>query len=76
MKECCSLSLVRFPGEGWEVVKRCEVEKCCWLARIEILGGGLGRLTVDNVGSTGAFIGGSFGEGREVAGALARNCDL
>lgn len=27
--------------------------------------------TVDNVGSTGAFIGGSFGEGREVAGALS-----
>lgn len=65
MKECCSLSLVRFPREGGEV------EKCCWLARIEILGGGLGRLTVDNVGSTGAFIGGSFGEGREVAGALS-----
>lgn len=56
MKECCGLSLVRFLGEGGEV------EKCCWLAGIEILGGGLGRLTVDNVGSTGAFIGGSFGE--------------
>lgn len=56
MKECCSLSLVRFLGEGREV------EKCCWLARIEILDGGRGRLTVDNVGSTGAFIGGSFGE--------------
>lgn len=27
--------------------------------------------TVDDVGSTGAFIGGSFGEGREVAGALS-----
>lgn len=70
MKECCSLSSVRFPGEGGEV------EKCCWLAGIEILGGGLGLLvvhhqTVDNVGSTGAFIGGSFGEGREVAGELS-----
>lgn len=60
MKEYCSLSSVRFPGEGGEV------EKCCWLARIEILDGGLGLLvvhqTVDDVGSTGAFIGGSFGE--------------
>lgn len=27
--------------------------------------------TVDDVGSTGAFIGGSFGEGREVAGTLS-----
>lgn len=27
--------------------------------------------TVDDVGSSGAFIGGSFGEGREVAGALS-----
>lgn len=27
--------------------------------------------TVDNVGSTGAFIGGCFGEGREVAGELS-----
>lgn len=71
MKECCSLSLVRFPGEGGEVEKCCQLEKCCCLATIEILGGGLGRLTVDNVGSTGAFIGGSFGEGREVAGALS-----
>lgn len=65
MKECCSLSSVRFPRGGGEVVER------CWLARIEVLGGGLGRLTVDNVGSTRAFIGGSFGEGREVAGELS-----
>lgn len=44
MEECCSLSLVRFPREGGEVVERCQLEKCCWLARIEILGGGLGGL--------------------------------
>lgn len=75
MKDCCSLSSVRFSGEGGEVEKRCWLEQCCWLARIEILDGGLGLLvvheTVDDVGSTGAFIGASFGEGREVAGALS-----
>lgn len=40
-----------------------DLGRCSWLLVVS--------QTVDDVGSTGAFIGGSFGEGREVAGALS-----
>lgn len=46
------------------VGKNRDLGRCSWSLVVH-------HQTVDDVGSTGAFIGGSFGEGREVAGALS-----
>lgn len=46
------------------VGKNRDLGRWCWSLVVH-------HQTVDDVGSTGTFIGGSFGEGREVAGALS-----